>query len=363
MPEIISTHVICKQPGRYIGWPTVAATRSGELLAVFSGDRDAHVCPWGKTQLVRSLDGGATWSKPVTINNTPLDDRDAGIIETAKGTLLISWFTSLAFEAPGHAAWQKLPTAVTDAWKRHSKKTGPETRRAWLGNWVRRSQDNGASWGECIDSIVTAPHGPAQLSDGSLLYVGKNRKVGGGDSQPPTAELLAAAVSRDDGLTWTIAGYIPVPDDVKPGPEAFHEPHVVEAEPGRIVAMFRFHGTPGQYYLWQTESDDGGLNWSTLHQTDIWGYPPHLIRLSSGSLLVSYGRRKPPFGERACASRDGGRTWDAQNEVVIADAPNGDLGYPASVQLADGSIITVYYQAENDREKTCLMATRWRLDE
>lgn len=56
--EIISTRVICKQPGRYIGWPSVAKTRDGELLAVFSGDRDEHVCPWGKTQMVRSRDNG-----------------------------------------------------------------------------------------------------------------------------------------------------------------------------------------------------------------------------------------------------------------------------------------------------------------
>lgn len=108
--EIIATSVICKQAGRYIGWPTVAATGKGELLVVFSGDRDAHVCPWGKTQMVRSKNGGQTWSGPITVNNTPLDDRDAGIIETRKGTLLVSWFTSLAFGnqrvltagAPGH---------------------------------------------------------------------------------------------------------------------------------------------------------------------------------------------------------------------------------------------------------------------
>jgi|TARA_Y100000588_G_scaffold177443_1_gene191420 hypothetical protein len=42
-------------------------------------------------------------------------------------------------------------------------------------------------------------------------------------------------------------------------------------------------------------------------------------------------------------------------------APNDDLGYPASAQLADESIVTVYYQVHEPGEKTCLMATRWRL--
>ena len=46
--DALWTRVICKQHGRYIGWPTIARCKTGELLAVFSGDRDEHVCPWGK---------------------------------------------------------------------------------------------------------------------------------------------------------------------------------------------------------------------------------------------------------------------------------------------------------------------------
>ena len=52
--EIIWTKPLCKEPGRYIGWPTVCRAKDGDLIAVFSGDRDEHVCPWGKSQLIRS---------------------------------------------------------------------------------------------------------------------------------------------------------------------------------------------------------------------------------------------------------------------------------------------------------------------
>src|SRR5258708_5246049 len=97
---IISNDTVCKEAGRYIGWPTITKTRDGELLVVFSGDRDAHICPWGKTQMVRSHDNGQTWSQPETITNSPLDDRDAGIIQTKSGALLVSWFTSTAFMYP-----------------------------------------------------------------------------------------------------------------------------------------------------------------------------------------------------------------------------------------------------------------------
>ena len=43
LATIIETKVLCKQPGRYLGWPTIAVAANGDLLVVFSGDRDAHV--------------------------------------------------------------------------------------------------------------------------------------------------------------------------------------------------------------------------------------------------------------------------------------------------------------------------------
>ena len=93
--DILSKQIICKEPGRYIGWPTIIRTRAGELIIAFSGDRDSHICPYGKTEMVRSSDEGKTWSDPVVIRNTPLDDRDAGLVETPDGTLVTSWFTSV----------------------------------------------------------------------------------------------------------------------------------------------------------------------------------------------------------------------------------------------------------------------------
>ena len=59
-----------------------------------------------------------------------------------------------------------------------------------------------------------------------------------------------------------------------------------------------------------------------------------------------------PYGERACLSDDEGVSWDVGAERVVHAAPNADLGYPASAQLADGSILTIYYQVDQPGEKT-----------
>jgi len=344
--EILQTKVICKQPGRYIGWPTIAKSVSGELLIVFSGNRDEHVCPFGVTQLIRSKDKGQTWTAPVTINNTPLDDRDAGIIETKDGSLLVSWFTSLAFDKSRY--YEDHPD-----WQRHADKLGPETRDFWLGNWIRRSIDNGKSWQTPIKQVVTAPHGPIQLRDGRLLYVG----IAGYDDE----KKIGVEVSGDDGQSWQYLATIRIPEDESM--DFYWEPHAVELPDGKIIAMFRYNprDSRSQHFLRQSESIDGGKTWTVAYETPIWGYPPHLSLLKNGWLLVVYGVRREIYSERACLSRDDGKSWDIEHEIILSRAPNSDLGYPASVQLDDGSILTVYYQIDQPGEKTSLMSTHWQL--
>lgn len=344
--SILETRVICKQPNRYIGWPTITKTSHGELLVVFSGNRDAHVCPYGITQMARSNDNGKTWSKPITINNTPLDDRDAGILETLNGTLLVNWFTSLAFD--NEKNYQQHP-----GWQRHAEKLGPEIRKHWLGNWTRRSTDGGATWEMPVKHLLSAPHGPIQTADSRLLFVGTgvlNDK-----------KILGVEESRDDGQSWQLISQIPIaPQDTM---KYFWEPHLVELGNGKLISMFRYQPRDrSQHFLRQSESDDGGRTWTVAHTTPIWGYPPHLIRLKNGWLLVVYGVRRKPFGEYGCLSKDNGKTWEVKNRILISPAMNGDLGYPASVQLDNGSIFTVYYQVDKAGEKTCLMGTRWRIN-
>src|SRR5262249_25536578 len=82
--------VISRQPTRYHGWPTLARRRDGQLVLVYSGGREAHVCPFGRVELMRSRDGGATWSWPQVLLDSPIDDRDAGVVETADGALLVT---------------------------------------------------------------------------------------------------------------------------------------------------------------------------------------------------------------------------------------------------------------------------------
>jgi len=358
--EIVWTRMLCKQPGRYIGWPTVCARANGELLAVFSGDRDEHVCPFGKVQMVRSSDGGATWSPATNIGNTPLDDRDAGLVELSGGDLVASWFTSLAYTASIRDRAKLKPGSPRFYWWLHDEKIPAQTKRDGLGYFTIRSSDGGKNWEAPVRTPGTAPHGPIVLKDGRLLYVGITYSGHFGIFSGAANE-VSVAESRDGARSWRRIGAIPLPAGEKPGD--FHEPHAVETADGRLVAQIRYHGK-GQgaaVRLWQSESADGGQTWQPARPTELAGLPPHLLRLRSGKLVSVYGRRFGAFGEYACISDDHGRTWDTANEIKLAGHFNSDLGYPASAELSDGSILTVYYQAENKGEMTGLMGTLWRV--
>lgn len=358
------TSVISHEPS-YHGWPTIGRRRNGELLVVSSSGRQEHVDPYGKVFLIRSADEGKTWSDPQTIADTPIDDRDAGIIETRTGALVVNWFTSLAWmnylyrQEIGQIDW--LPRETQDDWRRVRQKLVESVRvREVLGEWTIRSEDGGQTWEPRVPSQVSSPHGPVQLADGRLLYVGKRTGPPSNWNRGSSHESmeLAAAESKDDGRSWAVIGTIPF----HPGHTAadYHEPHAVETADGRLVAQIRNHGKPYEQETLQTESDDGGRTWTVPHSIGVWGTPSHLLRLKDGRLLMTNGYRRPPFGNQARVSQDGGRSW-SEPFTISADGQGTDLGYPSSVELPDGRIVSVWYEVMKRNPRSVLRQARWSM--
>ena len=360
--EIKWVRPICVQKGRYIGWPTVSLLKNGEVAVVFSGDRQGHVCPYGKVQMVRSADGGETWSKPVTIANDILDNRDAGILQFPDGEILVTYFTSVAYLTDPAAHIDRHPE-----YRYHHDKLPPAMVRDALGYFRISSMNGGKSWSKPwkMRKVSHAPHGPILLKDGRLLMLGRTfrggKQIDSGEG-PLHQSIISAWESTDRGQNWNcLCPEISDTNGENSKPKMMHEPHVVELDDGTLVGMVRYHGTDG--CMRQTESRDGGRTWTPFHATGMVGFPPHLIKLSGNRLVCVYGRRNREvgFGEFACVSDDGGKTWDVANEIALAHSHSGDLGYPASCILPDGDILTIYYQQPQPGVLPHLFATKWRL--
>ena len=347
--QVLETKTITPPEEPYAGWSTLARRANGELWVTWSGGRDAHVCPLGQVKAMTSKDDGATWTYPRVLLDGPIDDRDSGVMETAKGTLLVTTFTSLAYEERGLVA--KQPPEMQARWKAAQDRLTAEERKAQLGEWVLRSTNGGKTWSPPIATIVNSPHGPTQLKDGRLLYVGK--KLWTADVK------IGVAESKDDGLTWTWLSEIPTRpgDEVKKG---YHELFAIETDDGRILAQIRNHNKPDVGSTLQCESSDGGKTWTAPKSIDVWGLPSQLLKLKDGRLVMTYGYRRKPFGNQARVSTDHGRTW-SEPMIVSGDGTAGDLGYPSTVELADGTLLTVWYENMKDLGKAVLRQAKWKV--
>jgi len=359
--KILDTRVISQQPEFYCGWPTVALRKNGELWVSWSGGREAHVCPFGQVHAMTSRDKGENWTWPRVLHDSAIDDRDSGCVETSKGSLLVTTFSSLAYEPMlqkvtsmaelTDKGWvtKGMNPAQFARWKAANDRLSAEERKAELGEWLLRSTDGGRSWSQRIKTLVNSPHGPVQLSDGRLLYAGKQLWTG--------EKKTGVCVSNDDGQSWQWLAEIPARkgDDTS----QYHELHAVEAADGTWVAQIRNHNKANAGWTLQADSHDGGKTW-TEPRPICYGLPSHLLKLRDGRLLMSYGHRRPPFGNQARVSEDNGKTWSA--EIIISgDGPGGDLGYPSTVQFEDGSLLTVWYESMKQHPKAVLRQARWTL--
>jgi sialidase-1 len=339
---------ISQQP-YYHGWPTLIRRSNGQLVAVWSGHRKSHVCPFGTVDMMRSDDGGHSWTYPRTLLDSPLDDRDAGVMETQQGTLVATTFTSMAFyeqyrskrRALGNPDWEAAIRRMPEA----------ASRRKELGQWSIRSEDGGVTWSARIPTVVNSPHGPNQLQDGRLLYAGKRLYDDG---------QIGVAESKDDGVSWQWLAAIPTRTGDRF--QDYHELHVAECKSGKLVAHIRNHNQNNHREILQTESFDGGHSWSTPQRIGVWGLPSHLLRMSDGRLVMTYGHRRAPFGNQARVSLDEGETW-SRPMTISRDGSNHDLGYPTTAELADGTLVTLWYEQTAKDPKAVLRLARWRMVE
>ena len=359
--HIIWTKSISGVADRYCGWPSVCAVGGGEIAVVFSGDRSSHVCPWGKVRMVRSKDGGETWSASVTLCNGVLDDRDAGLLRLANGDLALFWFTSVHYYENDYYR-KHNPDYI-----RHFEKLDRGTVYRDLGSFSRRSTDGGRTWEAPVRLPTSAPHGGIQLADGRLIVVGNQDSQVRGHLKADQEEKafagakpsLVVAESVDNGRSWRELSRIPAQTGAC-------EPHLIEGADG----VLRCYARTARNLVY-TESRDGGRSWTPLKATALpsWDNPPSLMRLKDGRVLLTYGRRVRDAKQKEAGWKTGvyarlgdhdatPGSFESATEIAVYVSDNIDMGYATTVECVDGTLLTVFYAHE--KPAASIMATKWR---
>ena len=352
------SRIICENPNsmfNYFAWPSVGRLPDGTLAMVCSGFRLWHVCPFGKAVICYSRDEGKTWTKPAVVIDTPEDDRDCGIV-TFGGKVMINTFNG-GVDSPSTRMREEVDSPHNFTYHMPvSKGYLSQLDRAAVDSQYAGSlfvlSDDGYEFGEIQRCPVQSPHGPCVLPDGRLFFVGKPMGTDG-ISRPG---LQCYILDAEGNCTYLSS--ITEPED-----RTYWEPHAIALE-DRIIVQIRSDDPKIDGYrfqILQCESFDGGLTFTEPREI-THGSPPHLMRHSSGVLISTYGYRRQPFGQRFMLSYDNGETWET-DYILRDDGPDTDLGYPATVELLDGSLLTVYYQKPAGQNNPVIMQSIWRLPE
>lgn len=335
--DIIRHVSVYQSTSDYCAWPSITRTLDGDLVVMFTRTEE-HLGPDGAILLSRSTDNGKTWLRPVVVFDSPIDDRESGITTLRDGRMVGHfWSTFHTKDSYEHLAPNSYGRDLLDRWIAIVGQPRYQDGIKYSGASTGVSSDGGRTWSKLVrghDSV----HGGIELAAGGLLLASYR--------ESPDSIIVHRADSANG--PWRRLSSI-----VSPCPESlsFGEPHMLQLKTGRVIMMIRatahpYNDVDPRCVLWESYSDDNGMTWMAPFATSLWGFPPHLALLADGKVLCTYGYRRPPYGQRACLSKDG-VSWSLGDEVVLRDdAPNGDLGYPASLELERGLILTVYYQPD-----------------
>lgn len=337
----------------YFGWPTVKRLKNGRLALGASGFRLEHVCPFGKAVLSFSDDDGKTWTAPAPIIDTVLDDRDTGLCPFGDSGLIVTSFNNTRQMQKGyinghttHRSEEEKAYVLS-----YLSQISDEQEQAVLGSTYKVSHDNGVTFGHLHISPITSPHGPIELRDGRILWVGTKFHHQDGVNRVDAYEM-----DLNGGMT-KIGSIEDVELDGKQ--YDFGEPYTLELSDGTLICHLRSN----HFSTFQSVSKDGGHTWSKPERLweDYHGAPVHLMELDNGDILGTYSYRLEPYGICAMLSKDKGQTWDIHNHIYI-NPFSADLGYPCTVVLDDGSFLTVFYAVEKEIGPSVIMQMRWTLE-
>jgi hypothetical protein len=336
----------------FVGWESVMRRKSGEMLCSFSAGywhvsfptpvdikpdllqsyqkagfpANVDAPTGGRALLCWSSDNGKTWTRPITLVDTPGDDRHPVIVELADGSLLCVFF-------------------VIDNW--YGYEEPPPGRHKNSRVAAIRSTDGGQSWSEPV--YMPSPFKyydrmcgkPVVLPQGGVLL-----PTYGMDEWGKPVE-LGLYRSDDSSRSWRFVSRL------KASVKELDEPAICQADDGTIVMIARPDGEVAF-------SNDEGARWTKPQAFGIKMDAPCLVTLKDGTIVCIFGWGTTG-GIQIMWSDDKGRTWTTPAPDRGFKIDDSVYVYAIGCEMPDGSIYIVYYDGRGNQTKTAIWGVRVRI--
>jgi len=336
----------------------IVETPRGDLLVCWfhgSGERKSDDV---KIEGARLRRGSKHWSERFTLADTPdYPDTNCSFFQDPEGRLWLVWPTILAnlwessllkfrrttdFDRPGAPRWQHDGVIHVTP--------GPEfddTLQRWLPEAERTLKESPLS-ADAREEVERYLAVMREKSSDKLYqrlgwmtrahpYVFENRRI----ILPLYHDGFSfslMAVSDDGGATWKTSTPLIGGGNI--------QPVLARRRDGTLVAHMRDNG-PAPARVHQSESSDGGLTWTPVHDTDIPnpGSGTDLTVLQDSRwLFIGNDTEDGRHRLVVLLSDDEGRTWPHRR--YLENDPPGSLAgryhYPSIIQARDGTLHATY---------------------
>ena len=319
--------------------PGLIQTKSGALVGCFDAryTHEGDLCADIDVAVVRSTDGGQTWTKPyVGMDSGPGGDNGCGdpcIVQDKTGRI---WMQALACHFSGGAS----------LW---TSKTGfdPKTTGQWEMTY---SDDDGKTWAKELvnptnqikkeqwTTILAGPGNGITLQDGTIVFPAQIWERG---ANPQCMSTIC--YSKDGGKNWVYGNGVP---------HSTSECQVVELNDGSIMINCRNEARQGKRIVYVTK--DLGKTWQP-HETNLSALQEPTCQGSVVTVQTKkYGElmlfSNPKSGGRnhmtIRTSHDDGKTW---NEGYLYDVRQC-MGY-SCIAMSDDDHVGIFYETCHNNGK------------
>jgi len=344
--KILKNIVVYSGERYYSAFPSVVKKPDGELLVAFrrAPDRQAfgekgssHVDPNSYLVMVRSHDGGTTWTKePELISAFPFGgSQDPCLLQLSDGSLLCASY-AWAYVRPDGVPNLKAPVYnVSNGF-------------IFMGGYYLISKDGGNNWAGpyfpphiAQEVNFTALGDPLPAYNRGALYEGRNGRifwvVAATDRITPHKTSNFLLISEDKGLTFRYSCPVAVDEKV-----TFNEASAYETPRGDVIAFIRTAGFDDHACI--ARSKDGGKSFQKWEDMGFQGHPLNALRLPDSRVLLTYGYRHQPYGIRARILNAECTDYKTSQEIILRDdGGSTDIGYTWPVLTDPEHVLVVYY--------------------